>query len=150
MRLPCQRCPDAARHGHLKCLQRLHRVHWWPDIRICSTAAAFGHLDCLEWAHKQGCGVWAEQICQSAAKGLHLSCLRYALDQGWWEAQYMNDVPDGVAFWCARHGFSMHPSDMERAATVGRALANAALCLSTTPLPRVLMKNIVETALLCK
>jgi len=51
----CETTKDAAKNGHLECLERLHKLGRSWDVDTFSDAAEGGHLDCLKYAHENGC-----------------------------------------------------------------------------------------------
>jgi len=89
----CKNINDATRNGHIKCLERLHKLgckRYYDWDLACQNAAMNGHLDCLQYAHKNGCP-WNERTCTYAARNGHLDCLQYARKNGCpWDKE---DVP---------------------------------------------------------
>ena len=73
----CKNTTDAAKNGHLDCLQYAHENGCEWDEWTCTYAAKNGHLDCLVYAHDNGCR-WDEWACIYAAEYGHLDCLEYA------------------------------------------------------------------------
>jgi len=78
----------AARKGHLEALQCLRSLDSaWGDVVIAQEAARGGHLNCLQYAHVNGC-VWDKSVTEAAAQHNKLSCLQYLHEQGCpWDAQ---------------------------------------------------------------
>ena len=67
-----------------------------------------------------------------------------------WLARCGRAAPNHVVFWCAARGLPLEPEDRGRAAAVQRVVTAAALCLGMTPMPRALVKTVVEAAVLCQ
>lgn len=168
-------CSMAARGGHIDCLRYLH-VNGCPwDADACRAAAGGGHLECLRYLHVNGCP-WKKYTLQEAVRKRHLECVRYLHDNGcpWdrhtfefavraeflqgvrylndngcpWEPRCARNAADHMVFWCAVYGLALYRKEMIKATTLQRALTSAALCLGTTSTPRLLIRNIVELALL--
>jgi len=72
----CKSVNDAAKSGHLECLEYLHKKGCPWDEQACSYAAEKGHLECLKYLHENGCP-WDERACRLAANSGHLECLQY-------------------------------------------------------------------------
>ena len=78
----------AAQNGHLEVLQCLrNQDNSWGDVKIAQEAARGGHLACLQYAHLNGCD-WDESVTEATAQHNKLDCLRYLHEQGCpWNAQ---------------------------------------------------------------
>ncbi len=95
----CKKANEAAKRGHLVCLQDIsskHHFNWnfnWNFIdhkRAAILASRHGHLDCLKFAHQRGCPlndisnlevgeyVVINDIVNASIIDGHLDCLKYA------------------------------------------------------------------------
>ena len=76
-----QRCANAARKGHLKCLiwAREQRCPW--DARTCADAAMNGRLETLIWARDHGCP-WDTRTCTDATRNEHKDILKWIHKNG--------------------------------------------------------------------
>ena len=45
---------NAAKYGHVKCLEYVHRNGSPISNEVCKLAAMYGHIECLMYAHKNG------------------------------------------------------------------------------------------------
>ena len=73
----CIKCPQAAKRGHVGCLQllRWQRAPW---SSACEVAAENGQLEILKWAFGDGnCNQWGVEICAAAARGGHVHIIRW-------------------------------------------------------------------------
>lgn len=79
----CKNIFEAAKMGHLACMQRLAETESdlvWPSY-IGIYAACQGHLECLKFARSQGWH-WVPEVTCAAARCGKLECLEYALEEG--------------------------------------------------------------------
>jgi hypothetical protein len=78
----CTNCTNAAKNGHLDCLEYLNKngCHWDEDY-IGAVAAKNGHLDILMYAHDYGCSLDEINFLDAAEDG-HLDILKYAYEHG--------------------------------------------------------------------
>jgi hypothetical protein len=72
---------EAASHGDLEAIKRMHKAGYAWDQNATSEAAANGHLDCLIFLHTSGCP-WSYHTPAYATSSGHLDCLRYAYENG--------------------------------------------------------------------
>ncbi len=94
----CKKANEAAKRGHLECLQAIvlkPRFNWNSKDHkgAAILASRYGHLDCLKFAYQSGCPpddisnleigeyVVEKDIANTAILGGHLDCLRYALQE---------------------------------------------------------------------
>ena len=77
----CKSANDAAKSGHIECLQYLHENDCPWDKEACARAAEYGHLECLQYLHENGCP-WDTEVCDRAAENGQLWCLEYLYKNG--------------------------------------------------------------------
>ena len=76
-----KRCKEAARRGHLHCLQTAQQAGGVFDEWTAAYAAASGSIPVLQWLLETGC-FQDERICASAALCGHLHVLQWARTAG--------------------------------------------------------------------
>lgn len=74
-------CTLHARVGNLNHLKEAIDEGYEIDTFTMIYAARHGHLDCLEFLHKLGCP-WNEYVCSEAAREGHWECYKYASENG--------------------------------------------------------------------